>query len=86
MSAEESARDALFWDSELPRPLAAHVFPGEVVKELLLHALCCPGCCSCHRAVPCHSCCCQQGGVPVPLHLHACERAYLMHAMLIIIV
>lgn len=47
MSADESAKDALFWDDELPRPLAAHVGPGEVVIHLILHALFYVGCCGC---------------------------------------
>ena len=47
MSAEESALDALFWDSEFPRPLVTHVGPGEVITHFILHALSRTGCCSC---------------------------------------
>ena len=70
MTAEESAKDALFWDDELPRPLAAHVGPGEVVIHLNLHASFYTCCCSCHQTLPYDLCRCQHRALPMPLYMH----------------
>ena len=82
MSAEESAKDALFWDDELPRPLAAHVGPGEVVIHLILHASFYTCCCRCHQTLPYDRCCFQYRALPVTLH--ACEHACLMQFMIVV--